>query len=43
MKFLYWILHTFVGCQEEDLEYDIKGSRATCKKCGRVYFIFGKY
>ena len=39
MKFLYFILHYFVDCKDEDLEW-FKDKKATCTKCGRVYFNF---
>lgn len=41
MKLLYFILHTFTDCPDEDLEYfkDAKGTEI-CKKCGRKYFVF---
>lgn len=39
MKILYYILHIFTPCKDEDLEW-FKDKQATCKKCGRVYFNF---
>ena len=43
MKLIYYILHLFTGCPDEDLEYKFKGKQAICKKCGRVHFIFNKF
>ena len=40
MKFLYFILHGIVGCND-DLEY-FKNYKAVCRKCGRNYLIFHK-
>jgi uncharacterized OB-fold protein len=39
MRFLYYIIHSFTECPDEDLEW-FKDKKATCKKCGRVYFNF---
>lgn len=39
MKFLYYILHTFIDCPEHDLKY-YKNHAVKCEKCGRVTFIF---
>lgn len=39
MKTLYYILHYFTGCNDEDLDW-YKNLSATCRKCGRVYFNF---
>ena len=39
MKLFYYLLHTFMECPDEDLKY-FKDAQATCKKCGRIHFIF---
>ncbi|WP_290442580.1 hypothetical protein [Clostridium estertheticum] len=36
--FLWYILHTFTGCKEEDLDRMNHGSRSSCRKCNRKYF-----
>ncbi len=41
MKLLYYLLHSFYECPDEDLEW-FKDKKAECKKCGRVYFKFTK-
>ncbi|WP_291643509.1 hypothetical protein [Clostridium sp.] len=43
MKFIYYIIHTIIGCKEEDLEYKFNGNLGICSKCGRKHFIFKKY
>lgn len=42
MKFIYYIIHTFTGCKDEDLKY-FKNNMSECEKCGRVTFIFKTY
>jgi len=37
MWLIYFIIHTFTGCKDEDLNW-FKDKKATCKKCGRIYF-----
>lgn len=37
MKIIYYILHTFSPCKDDDLDW-FKNNRGVCKKCGRVYF-----
>jgi hypothetical protein len=37
LKFIYYIIHTFIKYPDEDLEW-FKDKKATCKKCGRTYF-----
>lgn len=39
MKMFYYILHSFKECPDKDLIY-FKDVMTTCKKCGRVHFIF---
>lgn len=39
MQFLYFILHYFTGCKDDDLDW-FKDKKATCRKCGRVFFNF---
>jgi hypothetical protein len=39
MKFVYFIIHSFIECPDKDLEW-FKDKKATCRKCGRVYFNF---
>ena len=39
MKLIYYILHSFTGCPDSDLDW-FKDKKATCRKCGRVYFNF---
>jgi hypothetical protein len=38
MQFLYWILHSLIGCLQKDIihnrGYDL------CSKCGRITFVF---
>lgn len=43
MKFLYFIFHLLTNCPKEDLEYSYHNNVATCKKCGRKFFMFTKY
>ena len=40
MNIIYFIIHIFTGCPDDDLEWVNKDKRAICKKCGRVYFNF---
>jgi hypothetical protein len=42
MKFWYYIVHIFTGCPDDDLEW-FKDKKATCKKCGRIHFVFTRY
>ena len=42
MRFIYYIIHSFTGCPREDLMW-YRDKKATCKKCGRVYFKFERY
>ena len=42
MKLIWFILHSFQDCKDEDLEW-FKDKKATCKKCGRTYFQFITY
>lgn len=42
MKLIYYLLHTFTGCDEHDLRY-FKNNVAKCEKCGRVTFFFNTY
>jgi len=37
MKFIYYIIHTFTGCDDKNLDW-FKTHKGTCKKCGRTYF-----
>jgi len=39
MQIFYWILHIITGCPEKDLDW-FKDKKATCRKCGRVFFNF---
>jgi len=39
VKFFYWLLHSFIECKDEDLDY-FKDVQGTCRKCGRVHYIF---
>lgn len=41
LKFIYYILHTFTGCDDSDLEW-FKNNKGTCTKCGRIYFGWSK-
>jgi hypothetical protein len=41
MNIFYYILHTFTDCKDEDLDW-FKDKKATCRKCGRIYFNFMK-
>ena len=42
MKFLYYIIHTFIDCPDKDLK-NLNKSAARCEKCGRTIFIFNTY
>lgn len=39
MRFIYYIIHSFMECSDVDLKW-FKDKKATCQKCGRVYFNF---
>ena len=40
MNFIYYIIHTFTGCKDEDLKYNKSKSVGKCNKCGRNIFMF---
>ena len=42
MKIIYYILHTFTNCPDDDLDW-FKDAKGTCRKCGRNYFRFVKF
>lgn len=42
MKIIWYIIHTFNECPDEDLEW-YKDKMSICKKCGRLYFKFNIY
>jgi hypothetical protein len=38
-KIIFFILHTFKQCKDDDLEHmNNNRHRLQCKKCGRIYF-----
>lgn len=39
MKFIWFILHGFTGCKDEDMIM-FKNHNGECKKCGRITFYF---
>jgi hypothetical protein len=41
MSIFYYLLHALTGCKDEDLAW-FKDKKATCRKCGRIYFNFMK-
>jgi hypothetical protein len=38
-RLFYYILHTFIECPDDDLEW-YKNAKGTCRKCGREFFRF---
>lgn len=42
MKLFYMILHSFIECNEENMDHSLRG-KCKCKKCGREYFKFNTY
>lgn len=39
MKLFWFIVHTFIGCDESDATW-FKNNLMTCNKCGRRHIIF---
>ena len=42
MNPLYWFIHLFTGCPEENKIY-YKNHASKCDKCGRIEFYFTTY